>query len=244
MGHLLIAKERLVSVIDDLVALQNHDAIIRELEQQVKDIPLRKEQELGRLKTEQDALEAAQAAVKSVKLTIGQAELDIQQKNEAIVKLKQQQMTLKTNKEFAAMSVEIRQAEQALQHAEYDYAACMDRLEPAERAEQECQAKYDTASEAVNSYVAELDERLTQAESDLAQALEDRKALRTPLDVPESRRHLMYYERLSAKRWPAMVRINDGVCSGCLMNLPPAKAQAARRATDLVTCDFCGRMVY
>jgi len=233
-----------VSVTDDLIALQNHDAIIRELDQQVTDIPLRKEQELGRLQTEEEALEAAKAAVTSVKLTIEKIELDIQEKNEAILKLKQQQMTLKTNKEFAAMSTEIRQAEQALQHAEYDYAACIDRLEPAERAQQECQAKYDTASEAVNSYVSELDARLAQAERELEQATEDRKALRAPLDVPEYRRHLMYYERLSGNRWPAMVQINDGVCSGCLMNLPPAKAQAARRATDLVTCDFCGRLIY
>ena len=106
-----------MSVIDDLVALQTQDALIRELEQHVRDIPIRKAQELERLKSEADALESARTAVRSVKTDIQQAELDLQSRQETILKLKQQQMTLKTNKEFAAMNLEIRQAELALQNS-------------------------------------------------------------------------------------------------------------------------------
>lgn len=233
-----------MSVIDDLAALQNQDAIIRELEQQVKDIPLRKEQELGRLKTEEEALESARTAVRAVKTEIQLAEVDIQEKQDAIVKLKQQQMTLKTNKEFAAMSTEIRQAELALQNAEYDLAARRNRLEPAERVEQEHLAKYAAAKEGVDGYVRELDARFVEAQATLETARAERLRLRAPLDVGSARRYLMYYERLSRNRWPALVKINDNICSGCLMTLPPAKAQATRRATDVVTCDFCGRLVY
>jgi hypothetical protein len=233
-----------VSVIDDLATLQTQDAIIRELEQHVKDIPLRKEQELGRLRTEDEALQSARNAVLAVKTDIQHAELEIQGKQDAIVKLKQQQMTLKTNKEFAAMSVEIRQAELALQNAEYDLAARRNRLEPAERAEQEHLAKYEAAKAGVDSYVRELDGRFGEAEAALEAARAERLRLRAPLDIGSARRYLMYYERLSRNRWPALVKISDGICSGCLMTLPPSKAQAVRRASDVVTCDFCGRLVY
>ncbi|NLE65833.1 MAG: hypothetical protein GX608_00245 [Lentisphaerae bacterium] len=233
-----------MSVIDDLAALQAQDGLIRELEQQVKDIPIRKAQELDRLKLEEESLEFAKEAVRSVTAEIEQAKLDIQVRQEGILKLKQQQMTLKTNKEFAAMTAEIRQAEIALQNAEYDVAARENRLAAAGRAEQESQAKYDAAKAGVDGYVAELDARFAEATGRLDAARAERARLREPLDVPAARRFLMYYERLSRNRWPALVKLKDSICSGCLMALPPAKLQAVRRATDLVTCDFCGRLVY
>ncbi len=233
-----------MSVIADLAVLQDHDALIRELEQHVKDIPLRKAEELERLKVEEAALELARDAVRSVKSAIQLAEMDIQSRHEAILKLKQQQGLLKTNKEFAAMNAEIRTAEQALQNSEYDLAAHRGRLDPAELAERECEAKHAAAREGVESYVRELDERFAEAESRLTVAREQRVALREPLDVGSARRYLMYYERLSRNRWPVLVQIVDGICSGCHMTLPPSKLQAARRGTDLVTCDYCGRLVY
>lgn len=233
-----------MSVIDDLATLQTQDAIIRELEQHVKDIPLRKAQELGRLKTEEEALESARIAVRAVKADIQHAEMDVQDKQDTIIKLKQQQMTLKTNKEFAAMNTEIRQAELALQNAEYDLAARRNRLEPAERVEQEHLAKYEAAKAGVDRYVAELDGRFAEAKASLETASAERLRLRAPLDIGSARRYLMYYERLSRNRWPALVKINEGICSGCLMTLPPAKVQSVRRAADVVTCDFCGRLVY
>lgn len=231
-------------MIDDLAALQTQDGLIRELEQQVKDIPIRKAQELDRLKLEEETLEFAREAVRAVTAEIDQTKLDIQVRQEGILKLKQQQMTLKTNKEFAAMTAEIRQAEIALQNAEYDVAARQNRLATAERAELESQAKYDAAKAGVGGYVSELDARLAEATARLEAVRAERARLREPLDTPSARRFLMYYERLSKNRWPALVKLNDSICSGCLMTLPPAKLQAVRRATDLVTCDFCGRLVY
>ncbi len=233
-----------MSVIDDLAILQDHDALIRELEQHVKDIPLRKAEELERLNLEKETLELSRQAVMSVKSDIQLAQMDIQSRNEAILKLKQQQGLLKTNKEFAAMNSEIRQAEQALQNAEYDLAARRGRLEPAELAARESEAKFEAAREGVESYVRELDERFSDASTRLEAAMERRLALRAPLDAGSARRYLMYYERLSKNRWPVLVRILEGICSGCHMTLPPSKLQAARRGTDLVTCDYCGRLVY
>ena len=32
--------------------------------------------------------------------------------------------------------------------------------------------------------------------------------------------------------------------SGVLQQLPPSKAQAVRKGQEVVTCDFCGRLVY
>jgi len=80
-----------------------------------------------------------------------------------------------------------------------------------------------------------------------------RAAMAKPLDVPATRKFLMYYDRLRKSRWPVLIRLDAGVCTGCHMQLPPAKQQDAMKnavtATDpakmaIVACDFCGRMIH
>lgn len=234
-----------MSVIDDLVALQEQDGVIRELEQTRKDIPARKEQEAARIASEKNALEGAEAAVQDIRLRISALEGEAQDHRAAVDKMKQQQMTLKTNKEFAAMNAQIRREEEIAGETETSALEARDLLEPAERHVQECKEKYDAAVADSAKYCEGLDERLKEVDEELAKAVAAREELRKPLDVPSFRRHLVYYERFSKKRWPALVRVNDGVCSGCLMNLPPSKVQSARRVgAEVVVCDYCGRMLY
>ena len=56
---------------------------------------------------------------------------------------------------------------------------------------------------------------------------------------------LLYYERVSTKRWPVVVPLtNDGVCDGCHMKQPPFVEQMVQHNTDLVACTMCGRILY
>ena len=88
-----------MSVIDDLSALQDHDGIIRDLEKQVKDIPIRREQELGRLSTEKEELDKAKNQVSRLKIEAMNDEVRISEIKETIRKFKTQQVSLKTNQE-------------------------------------------------------------------------------------------------------------------------------------------------
>ena len=96
-----------MTIVQPLLALQGIDSRMRALQQEARDIPLRKEQEQERLRGAQEALSAAQAGFKSAQARVDEAELDVKDRREKINKLRQQQMTLKTNKEFAAMNLEI-----------------------------------------------------------------------------------------------------------------------------------------
>ena len=82
-----------------------------------------------------------------------------------------------------------------------------------------------------------------------------RAAFVAPLDVPEKRKFLSYYERLGKKYWPVVMHLgaSDKCCPGCHMSLPPSKLQEAQRNAKLaeepakmktVACDYCGRLVF
>ena len=66
-----------MSVIDDLVALQDQDAVVRDLEQQVHDIPLRKAQEMERIQVERDAVDRARKALDDHNALLKQDEEEI-----------------------------------------------------------------------------------------------------------------------------------------------------------------------
>jgi len=234
-----------MSILDDLMALQRQDAIIRDLEQQLKDIPRRKEHERNRIKSEEGALALARDVLMQTRADIQAAELEVASQKEAIIKLKNQQMLLKSNTEYAARGKEIRYKENDLAKMQKTLTERQERLEPALREEKEHLAKYEAAKEDVDRYLEELDGIAAGAERELVVEREKGGALRKPLDVPGlGKRYLVSYDRLAKTRWPAIVGVAEGnVCSGCHMVLPAAKIQDVRQETDVVTCDFCGRIV-
>lgn len=242
-----------MSVIDYLVALQEHDGIIRELDQQVKDIPVRRKQELDKIKVEYEDYERAQDAVKALKMEIAKGELYCSELKEAIHKFKIQTPTLKTQAALDAMQAQISKAEIELRAAESKLIDDQIKLEPAEQYTLECKARYDEAKSEVDDYIEDLDGRFAEIKAKLDKALEERVAKVEPLNVPSMKKFLMYYERLRKNRWPVLIKLNDNVCSGCHMELAPAKQQEARKNASLsqdpakmtiVACDFCGRVVY
>ena len=59
-------------------------------------------------------------------------------------------------------------------------------------------------------------------------------------------RHLLerYHSLIDAGRTPAVVAIEQGVCSGCHVRLPTMLEHQAGRSLALYTCPHCRRMLY
>ena len=107
-----------MSVIDDLAALQDHDGIIRELEQQVNDIPIRRNQELEKIKVEHEDYERAKEVVQTLRTEVTRGELYSAELKETIQKFRIQTPSLKTQAALDAMMSQISKAEGDLKAAE------------------------------------------------------------------------------------------------------------------------------
>ncbi len=242
-----------MSVIDDLKALQELDGIIRELEQQANDIPIRRQQELDKIKLERDDFTRAEEAVQVLKDEVARGESYIAELKETIHKFKLQIPSLKTQAALDAMQSQISKTENDFKDAELSAIETHLKIEPAEQYANECKARYEEAKAEIEDYIAELDSRLADVEERLEAALEKRLEKVTPLDNPATKRFLLYYNRLKGRRWPVLAKLDENVCSGCHMELPPAKQQEVHRYVSManepakmiiVTCDFCGRIVF
>ena len=228
-----------MSTLEELLRLQDHDSIIIELEQQAQDIPERKEKESARLNELKSSLERALERLTASQMDIDRVELDRAAGKEKILKLRQQQMTLKTNREFRAMNQEIAGMEQELAKLDNLELKACDELDNAAEPIAEAEAALKVEQDNVQGYLDELDERLAEIVVRLEEAQEGRVDLVKGVD----NRWRQYYERLLKTRGNAVVALVDGVCDGCHMHLPPAVNVEVKRAQRIVTCDYCGRIL-
>jgi uncharacterized protein len=60
----------------------------------------------------------------------------------------------------------------------------------------------------------------------------------------QNRSWLQAYERIFTRKDAALVPVEDGVCGGCHMTLPPSVVHQARRRNAAVACVYCGRLLY
>ena len=52
------------------------------------------------------------------------------------------------------------------------------------------------------------------------------------------------YQRLIDRKDKAVVRYENGICSGCHMKLQPSVAHDVKKGNTIVCCDYCGRILY
>ena len=240
-----------MTVVEQLIDLQEVDGRIRELEYELKDLPRRKALETARLSGVSADLDAAKINLKQVLDRAKSFEADAEALREKIQQLKTAQATLTSNREYAQYSIQIDLVTHDLEATEQNGAAASE-YEPSARTRlEEAQAQFDSLKGSIDQVCAELDERIAEVKAALDEAQKTRAEKVAAVSDPQSR---LYYERLRTKRWPVIVPLtHDGVCDGCHLVQPPsvsqlvdanAKLAAMGRPMQRVACTMCGRMLY
>lgn len=240
-----------MTVIESLIELQEVDGRIRELESELKDLPVRKAQETARLSGVSADLQSAKANLDYVNQRVKNLEADEQALKEKVQKLKADQINLKSNKEYSQYSVQIDMVEHDRETTANNWEAASDDIPAAQSRLDDAQAKYDAAAGVVKAFCDEIDERIASVQAELAEATKERVEKAKAVNDPK---FMLYYERLRTKRWPVVVPLtHDGVCDGCHLVQPPSVAQLADanakngeagKPQGIVACTMCGRILY
>ncbi len=243
-----------MSVIDQLLDLQEQDSVIKSLEKQVHDIPKRRKLEQEKLEDYKRELDQARETLERTQKVEAQSQLDSDQQAAQIAKYEKQRQEVKTNNEYAALGRQIDSCRRV--KAEYDerVAKAREHIEAVQENIAMFEARLAEESAQVESYVDELRAQLVEAQEKLLAAQEVRDEKAKPLQEPGKRRFLDYYDRLRKKYFPVVFRVREGNgCPGCHMVLPASKMQEAQRNAkladtpekmNLVACDYCGRLIF
>ena len=243
-----------MNVIQPLIDLQDVDGKIRELEMEEKDIPRRKAQETARLAGVNSSLEIAKNQLAAMEKRIADERAEAVDLRDKAQQMRIAQATITSNRELQQSYVQVDGLEHDAGAAEARATALeTDELVHLRSRVVDVQKRVDEEKGGVDVNVGELDERLAGVKARLAELRAERVEKANAVKALDPG-FLLYYERLSTKRWPVVVPLtHDGVCDGCHMKQPPfvdqlvkhntaaaAKGQKQQRAA----CTMCGRLLY
>jgi uncharacterized protein len=223
-----------------LYALQNVDSQLQEVLDLKGDLP-------GIVADLQAKAAEAKAKVKGLSDAMKQAKIDRDGADvgvidcaERVEKYKGQQLHVKSNKQYDALTKEIEAAEAKAAKFEKDMEFLEGRM-------QLLKTDLETATaqlEEVNGELAEKQKELREVnkeheKEELKLQHEREKILARVQDEDVER-----YERIKkAKGGQAVVAVKRGACGGCYNRVPPQKILEIRQNSKLFQCEHCGRIL-
>ena len=227
--------------LEQLLVLQDRQQKIRQIENEIRNLPLQRKHLESQLAESAASLEALKQKARQVEVERKRLELDVATRNESIARLRTQQYQTRKNDEFQAMGNEIQRYEDEIRKLEDQELELMeqgDKLKVEVTAEEK---KASATKDSISRQMNDLGEKSKALETRLQELSTERKELAETMDEDLLNR----FERLFASKGDsAIVPVEHGVCTGCHMKLTTATVKDAEAGKEIVNCEQCGRILY
>ena len=168
-------------------------------------------------------------------------ERDLASHQEALRKTQSKAYEVKTNKEYSAILAEIDVGKQRLGALEDQFLALM------EATDQQRQA-YRAQAQQVQAALQELaaqTRHIDQEQETLRRAIVAEQERRQQTVAALEAKLYEQYQKVAAQHGGRVVaQLQDGVCSGCHLKVPPQLVSEIRLQTQLFTCPHCRLMLF
>lgn len=232
----------MLPVIEKLLILQDRDNRRLAIEGQLARIPVETAELAHKIQEERDGLAAADMELKTLEVRRNALDQDVKSREERIRKYKNQQLDVKKNEEYQALTHEIATLEEEIGRLEEDEIALM--------------LEIDSKKEAFATEAAERQRRVALFEEGIGSLREREKTMKEGLaeaqtetasaekEVDPAFRDRYTHIRGRGIRFPIVVPLQDHKCGGCHLRVSGEVETEVRRKTAPVSCDSCGRMLY
>lgn len=235
-------KQETLKITAQLQNLQDLDIAIAHNQKELQAIPERQKNAETTLAASKNSLEEARAAAKIKQTAVHGTELEIESMRQQIEKLRMQQFQIKSNTEYKALNKEIEYIEEKISILEDKVLSFMEEVEKLNSLAAVKEKELRSEQEQVNTTVKQMAEAALELQAELESLNQKRAA--SAVDIPQE--WLAIYERIFAnKKDFALVGLDgNAVCGGCHMKVPAQVLHDVRGAASLITCVFCGRLLF
>jgi hypothetical protein len=227
--------------LEQLLILQDRAQKIRQVEAELRSLPLERKSLDSQVAAASANLEATKDRARHVEVEKKKLELDVGTRNESITRLKTQQYETRKNDEFSAMGREIERYQNeisALEDQELELMVQADVLKAQIGAEERQTA---AAKDSIAKQIANLEAK----QITLTDRLEELKREKEELAARVEEDLLDRFNRLFASKGDAaVVALEHDVCTGCHMKITTQTAVRVRGGKEIVSCEQCGRILY
>lgn len=228
--------------LEQLIALQTSDSIIRRLQAELDAIPQRRAEIENEFDQRASEFKGVETRASDAKERRAQLERELAESRARAEKAERDLMSSTNSKAYEAA---IRESDAAKKHISTLETQILELMETIEQAEKEMSEREPE----VARLRAEMDEKIKGFESQAAAQEEELKARRTEREavlasMPKSASAL--YTRISARirDGVAMAEARNGSCTACFMALRPQMMADVRRGEEIILCDNCNRILY
>ena len=229
------------SDLEQLLVLQDRQQKIRQIQAEIKTVPLERAHLESQLAASAAGVESLKQKARQVEVGRKNLELDVGTRTESIARLKTQQYQTRKNDEFQAIGHEIERYENEIRKLEDQELELMieaDKLKgEIDAADKSARATKDS----ISRQLTDLETKSKALGSQQQELEKERETLAAQIDDDL----LDQFERLfNSKGDAAVVAVEHGVCTGCHMKVTTATASRVKAGKEIVSCENCGRILY
>lgn len=227
--------------LEQLLILQDRAQKIRQVEAELRSLPLERKSLDLQVAAASASLEATKDRARHVEVEKKKLELDVGTRNESITRLKTQQYETRKNDEFSAIGREIERYQNeisALEDQELELMVQADVLKAQIAAEE---GQTAAAKDSIAKQIANLEAKQITLTARLGELKREKEELATRVDEDLLDR----FNRLFASKGDAaVVALEHDVCTGCHMKITTQTAVRVKGGKEIVSCEQCGRILY
>lgn len=223
-----------------LLKLQALDTNIANCMQKEKDLPQQKDKFTIQRKRLAEEMEESKERCRKVEAEQRECAMDIEQRQERIVKYEGQLPDIKRNEEYKAVLHEIDLLKKQIGIREERSIALLYEQE-------EMQALLEEDKARIAEEIAKIEAECDAIDAELAEMIAHRKALQAtrPNHAAQVDEELLrLYERIRKSRTPAVVPLNEESCGGCFMTIRPQIVNEIIGNETSHCCQHCNRLLY
>jgi uncharacterized protein len=227
--------------LEQLLILQDRAQKIRQVEAELRSLPLERKSLETQVTAASAHLEAVKDRARHLEVEKKKLELDVGTRSESIARLKTQQYETRKNDEFSAMGREIERYQNEINALEDQELELMEQADVLKA--QIATKEKETA--AAKASIARQIEDLETKQATLGNRLENLKKEREELATKVEEDLLDRFNRLFVSKGDAaVVALEHDVCTGCHMKVTTATSVRVKGGREIVSCEQCGRILY
>ena len=228
--------------IQKLLIVQDRDTSLQKIVQELDRIPIERAVIERLVAQEEDNIEKASHGLKEKEVRRHELDVEVKSKEAALVRFRTQQLEIKKNDDYRAMTQQISKTELE--------------VEQLEETEIELMLEIDTTREAFDAEKAVIEQRIAgqkrevvllgEREANLKGSVGEAAAALEGARTQADESFLGHYDRVRklTKRAPYVVQIAEHKCCGCHLRVSNEVSKTAFDHGEPHFCDQCARMVF
>ncbi len=229
------------SDIKALIKLQEGETQIVRLKAVLKKIEIQKGKLSSKLKKFGNALEKQKEDLIAASKACRDSEREIQVVDERIIKSNETLRMVKTNKEYQILLREVDDNKKRKDAFETEFLEYIDEKENIEESVQESQKEFDLLKDQIEAEQTDIEKKTIDDRELLEEYLTQQNEIGKNLDSSLMER----FTKISKmNQGLAVINVDNAICRGCFMNIPPQLYIEVQRGNSLILCPQCSRILY